>query len=133
MSNVNDLIGRLLDEDSNIYAVAVVDQSGNLITQTENWDISNDLDQINELLRTKLELGQKGMSSIHIQGVKYMIVENTEERKIGTNIQGQGHLIICPVPVGGNGGLITYINPAVGPRDALLTVQNYAQQMSGLI
>jgi predicted regulator of Ras-like GTPase activity (Roadblock/LC7/MglB family) len=133
MSEVNDLIGKLLEEDSNIYAVAIVDQSGNLITQTENWDISNDLDQINELLGTKLELGQKGMTSIQIQGVKYMIVENTEERKIATNVQGQGHIIICPIPVGGNGGLITYINPAVGPRDALFTVQNYAQQFSGHI
>ncbi len=133
MSDVNDLIGKLLEEDSNVYAVAVVDQNGNLISQTENWDISNDLNQINELIRIKLELGQKGMTSIQIQGVKYMVVENTEERKIATNVQGQGHLILCPIPVGGNGGLITYINPAVGPRDALLTVQNYAQKFSGFI
>lgn len=39
-----------------------------------------------------------------------MTVENTEERKIGTNITGKGHIIICPVPVGGTGTLVCYIN-----------------------
>ncbi|TXT66947.1 MAG: hypothetical protein BAJALOKI1v1_230014 [Promethearchaeota archaeon] len=131
--SVDDLINQLIDAEPNVYGVAVVDKSGSLVTQTQNWDISNDLDQINELLQTKLELGQQGMSSITIQGIKYMIVENTEERKIGTNIQGKGHLIICPIPIGGDGGLITYINPAVGPRDALLTVQKYALEFEKVI
>ena len=62
-----------------------------------------------------------------------MVVENTEERKIGTNITGKGHLIICPVPIGGTGGLICYINPQAGPRDALLNVQASAQNLDGLI
>ena len=131
--SLNDLIDQLINAEPNVYGVAVVDKNGSLVTQTENWDISKDLNQINELLRTKLELGQQGMSSITIQGIKYMIVENTEERKIGTNIRGQGHLIICPIPIGGDAGLVTYINPAVGPRDALLNVQNYAKEFESLI
>jgi hypothetical protein len=73
------------------------------------------------------------MSSINIQGIKYMIVENTEERKIGTNITGKGHIIICPIPIGGSGALICYINPQVGPRDALFTAQAYAQRMDEYI
>lgn len=132
-SEIELIINNLLNEEQNVFGIAVINQSGSLITQTENWDISQDLGTINELLQTKLELGQKGMSSISIQGIKYMIVENTEERKIGTNITGKGHIIIAPVPVGGTGALICYINPQVGPRDALFTVQSYALKLQNLV
>ncbi|MFX1408099.1 MAG: profilin family protein [Promethearchaeota archaeon] len=132
-SEIESLINDLLNEEQNVFGVAIVDKSGSLITQTENWDISNDLDEINKLLRTKLELGQKGMTSISIQGIKYMIVENTEERKIGTNITGKGHVIIAPVPIGGPGALICYINPQAGPRDALFNVQTYALKLNIII
>jgi len=132
-AEIEAVIDELLNEEQNIFGVAIVSQSGSLITQTENWDISGDLSIINELLQTKLELGQKGMSSITIQGIKYMLVENTEERKIGTNITGEGHVIIAPVPIGGNGALICYINPQVGPRDALFACQSAALRLSELI
>ena len=133
MSEIDIIIDELLNEEKNIFGVAILNKNGSLITQTANWDVSNDLEQINELLNTKLELGQKGMTSITILGIKYMIVENTEERKIGTNITGKGHIIICPIPIGGTGALICYINPKVGPRDALFTVQEYAQKLTKFV
>jgi hypothetical protein len=73
------------------------------------------------------------MTNISILGIKYMIVENAEERKIGTNITGKGHLIIAPIPIGGTGALVCYINPQVGPRDALFAVQDYAKKLSEII
>jgi predicted regulator of Ras-like GTPase activity (Roadblock/LC7/MglB family) len=129
MSGIENIIDDLLNEEQNIFGVAVIGLDGSLITQTENWDIKNDLELINELLQTKLELGAKGITSITIMGIKYMIVENTEERKIGTNITGKGHVIIAPIPIGGTGALLCYINPQIGPRDALYTVQNYALKL----
>ncbi|MFW9969965.1 MAG: profilin family protein [Candidatus Odinarchaeota archaeon] len=129
MSELETIIDDLLNEEQNVFGCAIINKDGNLITQTENWNIANDLSSINELLREKLELGEKGTSSITIQGIKYMIVENTEERKIGTNIMHKGHIIICPIPIGGTGALICYINPQVGPRDALFTVQDYALKL----
>ncbi|UCC19389.1 MAG: hypothetical protein JSV62_14990 [Promethearchaeota archaeon] len=132
-SKIESIIDDLLNEEQNIFGVAIISQDGNLITQTENWNITNDLDLINELLNQKLELGEKGISSITIQGIKYMIVENTEERKIGTNITGKGHIIICPVPIGGTGALVCYINPQVGPRDCLFAAQDYALKLKDLI
>ncbi|MFX1409099.1 MAG: profilin family protein [Promethearchaeota archaeon] len=133
MSDIEIIIDELLNEEQNIFGVAILSKNGTLITQTDNWNISKDLEQINELINTKLELGQKGMTSITIQGIKYMIVENTEERKIGTNITGKGHIIICPIPIGGTGALICYINPQVGPRDALFTTQEYALKLNNFI
>ena len=133
MSEIENVIDELLNADSNVFGVAVVGKDGTLITQTENWDIINEIGAINELIQSNLDLGAKGITGITVQGIKYMIVENTEERKIGTNITGKGHLIICPVPIGGTGGLICYINPQAGPRDALLNVQASAQNLDGLI
>jgi len=49
----------------------------------------------------------------------------------GVNIKG--HIIIAPVPIGGTGALICYINPQVGPRDALFTVQSFALKLQNLI
>ena len=132
-AEIESIIDDLLSEEQNIFGVAIINKSGTLITQTENWDLSSDLGTINELLGAKLELGQRGMSSLTIQGIKYMMVENTEERKIGTNITGKGHVIIAPIPVGGTGALICYINPQAGPRDALFTVQSNALKLVDLL
>ena len=133
MSNLESIIDNLLEKEQNVHGVAIVGKDGQLITQTENWNIANDLSLINKLLQTHLKLGEKGISSIEIQGIKYMIVENTEERKIGTNITGKGHLIICPVPIGGTGALVCYINPQISPRDALFTVQEFAKELDNII
>ena len=133
MSEIESIIDDFLEEESNIFGVGIISKAGILITQTENWDLNNDLDLINELLNQKIELGAKGISSITVQGIKYMIVENTEERKIGTNITGKGHLIICPIPVGGTGALVCYINPQAGPRDCLFTAQEYALKLVNFV
>ncbi|MFX1392362.1 MAG: profilin family protein [Promethearchaeota archaeon] len=133
MSSIESLIDGLLDEEENVHGVAIVGLDGTLVTQTENWDISGDLGAINELIQNNPDLGQKGITSITIQGIKYMVVENTEERKIGTNITGKGHIIIAPIPVGGKGALICYISSQVSPRDALFAVQSYASKLISLI
>ncbi|UCD01037.1 MAG: hypothetical protein JSV23_09150 [Promethearchaeota archaeon] len=132
-SEIESIIDDLLNEEQNIFGVAIISKDGNLLTQTENWNLTNDLDLINELLNQKLELGEKGISSITIQGIKYMIVENIEERKIGTNIMHKGHIIICPVPIGGTGALVCYINPQVGPRDTLFVAQKYAKKLISFV
>ncbi len=133
MSEIESIIDDLLNLEQNIFGVAIIGKTGLIISQTSNWDLNSDLELINELLNQKLELGEKGMSTITLQGIKYMIVENTEERIIGTNITGKGHLIICPIPIGGTGALICYISPKAGPRDALFTTQEYAIKLTDFV
>ena len=131
--SVESLIDDLLNEDPNIHGVAIIGKDGSLVTQTANWDVSADLGVINELIKDNPALGAKGVTAIALQGIKFMVVENTEERKIGTNITGKGHIILAPVPVGGTGGLLCFINPQVGPRDALFAVQNYALKLAQVL
>ena len=128
MSEIENIIDELLNEEQNIYGVAVIGKDGSLVTQTDNWDISGDLGKINELIAA-----EEGVGRIEIQGIRYMVVENTPERKIGTNVAGKGHIIICPVPIGGTGALVCYINPQVGPRDALFNAQDFAKKLVDLV
>ena len=127
-SEIKSIIDQLLNEEQNVFGVAIIGKSGALITQTENWNISNDLMALIDLIKS-----DSGIGSLSIQGIKYMIVENAPERKIGTNITGKGHVIVCPIPVGGTGALICYINPQVSPREALFAVQTYARKLMDLV
>ena len=132
--SIDGVIDELLNVEENVHAVAIVGKDGSLLTQTENWDVSADMGAINGLIRDNPGLGGKSASSsITVQGVRYMIVENEPERKIATNITGKGHLILSPSPPGGTGGIVCFINPAAGPRDALLNVQDAAKKLANLI
>ena len=132
--SIDGVIDELLNVEENVHALAIIGKDGTLLTQTENWDVSVDLGAINGLIRDNPELGGKSASSsITVQGVRYMIVENELERKIATNITGKGHLIIAPSPPGGTGAIVCYINPAAGPRDALLNVQDAAKKLANLL
>jgi hypothetical protein len=139
--DIKNIIEWLMYEEQSIFAVAIIGSDGNLVQQTDNWDVTPNLNELNALIRDNPAGGQdeyyggvkKGITSITLSEVKYMIVENTSERKIGTNIQGQGSLICCPVPPGGTAGLVCYISAEVGPRDALAPVQNYAAKLVGLV
>ncbi len=131
MSAYENIINELLDQEQNIYGIAIVKKDGNLLTQTENWNVSEDLFKeggINQLIKA-----EGGIGAITVQGIRYSIVENTPERKIGTNVTGKGHVIVCPVPVGGTGALICYVNPAVSPRDVLFTIQEYAKRFAEFV
>ncbi|MBD3354025.1 MAG: hypothetical protein GF364_21260 [Candidatus Lokiarchaeota archaeon] len=118
--SVEEIIDGLLEEDQNVGGVAVIANDGTLVYQTENWDLTSEVQNV-------LDSVNAGSSTV-LLGVKYMIVERTPERIIGTNIQGKGHLIFAPFD---GGVLATYILPQVGPREALFNVQSYAQKLKG--
>lgn len=116
---IEDVIYDLIDEEPNVGGAAVIANDGTLLFQTDNWDLTSDVQNI-------LDTIKEGASSILLLGLKYMIVENTPERVIGTNITGKGHVIFAPFD---GGVLATYILPQVGPRDALFNVQSFAQKV----
>lgn len=141
-SDIGNIIEWLMYEEPMIFAAAVIGSSSTLVHQTDNWDVSSNLNEFNMLIAHNPGGGQDEyfsgvskppISSLTISEVKYLIVESTSERKVGTSPTGQGHLLICPVPVGGPGALVCYISPEIGPRDALLHVENYARKLIGLI
>lgn len=120
--NFEDFIYALMDDEPAVFGGAVINNSGQLAFQTYNWDISGDVDQLKKII------SGENPGSVSIMKIKYMIVEFTPERIIATNVARKGHIIIAPVD---KGALITYIDPAKGPRDALFNVQKAAAKLKG--
>ncbi|OLS16138.1 MAG: hypothetical protein RBG13Loki_0243, partial [Promethearchaeota archaeon CR_4] len=75
---VENLVWELINVENNIGGVAVINQSGKVVFQTENWDLQGDADHLLKL--------NESASSVTILGIRYMIVENVPERIIGTNV-----------------------------------------------
>jgi len=117
---INDLAINALETSIKIAAVAVVSDSGNLVIQTENWDLNN---QTNIILNVI-----KGERSFVLSNVKYSVVENTTEGIIGTNDSGMGHIIIVPFQ---GGVLVSYAMPQANPPKALLFLKNFAMRLNG--
>lgn len=120
---ISIIINDLLNEEPNVIGVTLIGSDNQISFQTENWDLSQDLSGILNLIQAT-----SGIGRITLQGINFMVVENTPERKIATNIKGKGHIIICPTG-DNNAALVCYISPQTGPRDALFNVQKYAKKL----
>ena len=92
MEEIKNIIDELsiaaLENSINIAAVAVVSDAGNIVIQTENWDMTN---QTNTILNVI-----KGERSFVLSNVNYSVVQTTTEGIIGTNEMGLGHIIFVP-------------------------------------
>ena len=121
-----NLIFDLLDSEPSIFGGALIDSGGNLIFQTENWDLSQDLDQINSAIKESQKPDGKNPGSISIMKLTYMVIEFIPERIIATNVMKKGHIIIAPSK---KATLVTFIDPTKGPRDVLFVIQNFARKL----
>ncbi len=107
-ADLGTTIQQIMQLDPSIVAVTAINATGAILMQTENWDLSNDIPGI-------LSVWQGG-GSLSIQGIKYLILEAVPERLIGTNVQGQGHIVGLKI---GTGAIIAYVSPQGEPRSAL--------------
>jgi len=120
---IDQIIDDLFDETNlKVGGIGVISSNGTIIYQTENWDLTTHVTLILDTIKVN-----KG--SITLFGIKYMIVEHTPERIIGTNVTGKGHLILAPYE---KGVLVSYVLPEVGPRDVLFYVQTAALKLNKL-
>ncbi len=120
---VENLVWELIDVDNTVGGVCVINKSGKVVFQTNNWDLKGDADSLLKL--------NESASSVSILGIRYMIVENVPERIIGTNVTGKGHVIICPA--GKSGIVVMYIVPTAGPRDSLFNAMTYSGKIAAFI
>ena len=111
-ADLGTAISQMMQMDPSITAVTAIDANGAILMQTENWDLSPDISAI-------LGIWQGGGGSLNIQGIKYLTLEAIPERLIGTNVQGQGHIVGMKV---GSGAIIVYVSPQGEPRSALTTM-----------
>jgi len=116
---IDDLGIAALENNIKIASIAVVSDSGSLISQTDNWDLTN---QMNVLLNVI-----KGDRSFVLNDVEFSVVETTTEGIIGTNDNGMGHVIFVPFQ---GGVLVSYAMPRADPPNTLAFLKTFAMRLS---
>ncbi|MFX1303613.1 MAG: hypothetical protein ACFE9X_09670 [Promethearchaeota archaeon] len=119
---VDDLGIAALESNMKIAGVAVVSDSGNLIFQTENWDLTNYTNMILNVI--------KGDRSFVLNDAEFSVVETTTEGIIATNVSGMGHVIFVSFQ---GGVLVSYAMPQADPPKALSFLKNYAMRLNGKV
>ena len=126
MDEIKKIIDELgidaLESNTKIAEVAVVSDSGNIVYQTDNWDITN---QTNVILNV-----MKGDRSFVLNDGEFSVVETTTAGIIGTNDSGMGHIIFAPFQ---GGVLVSYALPRADPPKALVFLKSYAMRLNGKV
>lgn len=126
MDEIKKIIDELgidaLESSTKIAGVAVVSDSGNIVYQTDNWDLTN---QTNVILNV-----MKGDRSFVLSEGEFSVVETTTEGIIGTNDSGMGHIILAPFQ---GGVLVSYAMPQADPPRALAFLKTFATRLNGKV
>jgi sugar-specific transcriptional regulator TrmB len=113
MPDYKNIIKELIDVDSNIISVAIIEGQNNIVYSTTNWDIQEDLKDINS------NWDSKDAKSITVNGVKYRVLQSTYERLVASssnkveNIMGfknDERKILCRLKIDEQNKLMQLIN-----------------------
>jgi len=121
-SIVDDVGIAALENNIKIAAIAVLSDSGNLVYQTENWDLTNQTQILLNVIN--------GERSFTLSDVEYSVVGATSEGIIGISNKGIGHVILAPFQ---GGMLVSYALPQADPPKALTFLKSYAMRLNGKI
>ncbi|MFX1571722.1 MAG: hypothetical protein ACFFB0_03160 [Promethearchaeota archaeon] len=117
---IDDLGIAAFENNIKIASLAVVSDTGKLISQTANWDLTY---QINNILNVI-----KGDRSFVLNDVEFPVVKTTTEGIIGTNDHGMGHIIFVPFQ---GDVLLSYAMPQANPPKILTFLKNFAMRLNG--
>jgi len=123
IKNIIDELGIIAFEaNMQIAGLAVVSDSGDLIYQTSNWDLTNQTHIISNLI--------KGASSFVFNDDQFSVVETTSEGIIGTSDSGMGHILFVPFQ---GGVLVSYAIPKAEPPKVLSFLKSHATRLNGQV
>lgn len=106
-----EAVANLMQKDPTILAATVIEGNDNIVYQTDNWDITPDLDRVLSSWR-----GQNAQF-IKISGVKYSMLQCTSERMAATSIKGEGSIVAAKDD---EHKLIAYVSPDGDMRGAMM-------------
>ncbi|UCC18969.1 MAG: hypothetical protein JSV62_12795 [Promethearchaeota archaeon] len=111
-----------LESNMKIAGVAVISDSGDLIYQTENFDLTNHTNMVLDVL--------KGAHSFILSNTNFSVIETTNEGIIGSSDSGMGYVLFVPFH---RGVLVSYAMPQADPYKALTFLKGYAIRLISLI
>lgn len=122
MDEIKQIIDELgidaFEANIKIAGLAVVSDSGKLIIQTSNWDLTKQTNNILNVIR--------GEPSINLSGMDFNIVEKTTEGIIASS--GMGHVLFASFQ---GGVLVAFAMPKADTIKALTFLKNYAMRLNG--
>ena len=117
---VEDLGIKALENNIKIASIAILSDSGDLVIQTENWDLTNQTENILKVI--------KGDQSFLFNDYNFSVTETNTNGIIGSNDKGMGYVIIVPFQ---GGSLVSYAMPQADPLKALVFLKTYAMKLDG--
>ena len=119
---IDDLGIAAFEANIKIAGLAVLSDSGNLVYQTDNWDLTNNTDMILNVI--------KGDRHFVLNGGEFSVVGTTTEGIIGTSDSGMGYVIFTPFQ---GGVLVSYALPRADPPKALAFLKSFAMSLNGKV
>jgi len=117
---ISDLRISALENNIKLAGLAVISTEGNLIYQTENWDLSNQIRNILYII--------KGDNPFVLNNIEFTVVKSTSAGIIGTNQSGMGHVIFVFFQ---GGILIANALPQANPDLALSFLKKEVNNLDG--
>ena len=119
---IDDLGITAFESSIKIAGLAVISDSGKVIYQTENWNLTNHENKVLNVI--------KGDSSFVLNDMEFTVVETTTEGFIATNNSVMGHVIFAPFQ---GGVLVSYAMPQADLPKILTFIKPYAIQLNGKV
>jgi hypothetical protein len=115
---IEDLSVAALEENTKIAGASVISDSGEVIYQTENFDLRN---QGNILVNV-----MNGESSFSLNNYRYTVIESSSDGIIAENDGGGGFIIIVPFQ---GRFLVAYSLPGSNARENLSFLKSFGNKI----
>lgn len=119
---IDDMGIAAFESNIKIAGIAVVSEVGEIIYQTDNWDLKKESNEILNLT--------KGSTSIILNGASFLVSTSLSDGIIATNEGGMGHILLAPFQ---GGILVSYAMAQADTSLALNFLKSYAMRLSGKI
>ncbi|MEM3585905.1 MAG: hypothetical protein QXO71_01170 [Candidatus Jordarchaeaceae archaeon] len=123
MVEINNLMEEIanasLEKNTKIASLALVSDTGKVVYQTKNWDLSNQTKIILDVVR--------GNKEFVLNNVKFSILSTDPARIVGVNKGGMGAVLILKCK---GGFLISYVMPKASTEVALNFLEQYVKKIN---
>ncbi|MHA1261071.1 MAG: profilin family protein [Candidatus Freyarchaeota archaeon] len=122
--NFDAIVRDLQAKNPNITAIAILTLDGQVLYQTNNWNVVQDAPNLIAAWREKAP-------SIYVQGIKYSTLSATDERLVATNVSGMGHIIMATARY--RALLMAYVTPQGDTQGSYVDISRAAAQLGSML
>lgn len=87
MEKIINALDTMIKSESKTISTAIIKGEREIEYSTENWDIRDDIDEINSVWKSKKP------TNLTISGIKYLIIQCTHERLVGIDSNKKGGIL----------------------------------------